>query len=193
MLGLRGKILIGFGGLLAILLAVSFTANVAFRRFARTSQRVLRDDLTSVSAANKLQQSELGIDELLQQAAAGGAIDAARLAKLRDEFESGLAEQRESVTLPAERDATARLAELWTTFGADLDRFVTTSDVGARRDIYVARLLPTERLMRDARKAVRRAIIEREIQVDAARRAYDDEESVTGQGIPIDWSESSGA
>ena len=51
MSGLRGKLLLGFGALLLILVTVSVLANLVLGYYSRSNQRVLREDLSSVSAA----------------------------------------------------------------------------------------------------------------------------------------------
>ena len=54
MSGLRGKLLLGFGGLLLILVTVSVLANLVLGHYSRSNQRVLREDLSSVSAAQNM-------------------------------------------------------------------------------------------------------------------------------------------
>src|SRR4051812_6686191 len=106
MLGLRTKILFGFAGLLAILIAVSVLGNVIFRRYATTNQRVMQEDLRSVTAADDLQISLQAIDQMLLESRDGKQVDAAELDKLEQTFQTALSEQDASVNLPAEHEAT---------------------------------------------------------------------------------------
>ena len=57
MLGLRSKILLGFSGLLLILIAVSLLGSGLLRRYSDETQRMLRDDLAGVEAAQEMKDA----------------------------------------------------------------------------------------------------------------------------------------
>src|ERR1700736_5364286 len=123
MLGLRGKLLLGLGGLLVILLAVSVLADVVLRRYIDSNQRMLREDLSSVSAAAEMKDGIAQMDDILRRAArrpqgADGATQAAaataaELDAARQKFDRALGVQLTSVTLPHEKDVTDRLIARW--------------------------------------------------------------------------------
>src|SRR5438045_3764489 len=116
MSGLRGKLLLGFGGLLLILVTVSVLANLVLGYYSRSNQRVLREDLSSVGAAQDMREAAIAIDadldELLEHRR---DVKSARALVERHvrEFETGLRIQNSSATLPHEPETTERLASLW--------------------------------------------------------------------------------
>ena len=62
MFGLRTKILLGFGGLLLILLAVSLLGETVLSRYSRAMQRSFKEDYTSVNVCQKMIESVDSID-----------------------------------------------------------------------------------------------------------------------------------
>src|SRR3954471_13396847 len=115
MSGLRGKLLLGFGGLLLILVTVSVLANLVLGYYSRSNQRVLREDLSSVSAAQDMREAAIAIDADLDE-----LIEHRRdLASAREsverhvrEFAEGLRIQNSSATLPHEPETTERISGL---------------------------------------------------------------------------------
>src|SRR4051794_13453372 len=127
MSGLRGKLLVGFGGLLLILVTVSVLANLVLGYYSRSNQRVLREDLTSISAAQDMREAAIAIDadliELLEHHRDLASARAADEQQVRV-FDEGLRLQNSSATLPHESEATERLARLWERY-RDIARRVT--------------------------------------------------------------------
>jgi PAS domain S-box-containing protein len=116
MSGLRGKLLLGFGGLLLILVTVSVLANLVLGYYSRSNQRVLREDLSSVSASQDMREAAIAIDADLDELIEHRLdLPSARLSLERHvrEFEIGLRLQNTSATLPHEPETTERLALLW--------------------------------------------------------------------------------
>jgi two-component system, NtrC family, sensor histidine kinase KinB len=116
MSGLRGKLLLGFGALLLILVTVSVLANLVLGYYSRSNQRVLREDLSSVSAAQDMREAAIAIDadldELTEHRRELPTAQASVERHVR-EFETGLRLQNSSATLPHEPETTERLARLW--------------------------------------------------------------------------------
>jgi hypothetical protein len=138
MLGLRSKILLGFSGLLAILIAVSVLGSELLRRYSDATQRMLRDDLAGVEAAQWMKDT-LDVLEARRHAAAatGGAVDAAEARALFGQFEAGLRRQSHGTMLPAERQATADLEAQWRQYCGDYERLLSPG--GEPADVARAR------------------------------------------------------
>jgi two-component system, NtrC family, sensor histidine kinase KinB len=114
MFGLRTKILLGFGGLLVILITVSLLGETVLNRYAGAMRRTFTEDFQSVSACEDMNRAVDSIDTALQQHFWRSMdIKPAELDRWRDFFDQRLAGQRAAATLPGEREATDRLARLW--------------------------------------------------------------------------------
>ena len=124
MLGLRSKILLGFSGLLAILIAVSVLGSGLLRSYSDATQRMLRDDLAGVEAAQAMKDA-LDALEVRQRAAGPRGIDANDVQRFIARFDAGLGLQRKGSTLPAERQATDDLDAQWRLYHADFERLLS--------------------------------------------------------------------
>jgi len=78
MWGLRGKLLLGFGGLLFILLGVSLLGNTVLNYYSDATQRMLREDLDGIEAAQRIGQSIDSMDDVLSWIGNGGGGGLAR-------------------------------------------------------------------------------------------------------------------
>jgi signal transduction histidine kinase len=78
MWGLRGKLLLGFGGLLVILLGVSLLGNTVLDYYSDATQRMLREDLDGIEAAQQIGQSIDSMDDVLGWIGNGGGGGLAR-------------------------------------------------------------------------------------------------------------------
>jgi signal transduction histidine kinase/HAMP domain-containing protein len=141
MLGLRSKILLGFSGLLAILVAVSVVGSDLLRRYSDATQRMLRDDLAGVEAAQRMEDALDGLERH-----ARGQADEPR--RRIEQFEEGLRLQNRGSTLPDERQKTAELEREWRGYSADYERLIGSGAPGLRDD-YAAVLAPRAQRIRD--------------------------------------------
>ncbi len=172
MLGLRFKILIGFGGLLLILVTVSALGTVVFERYARTNQRVLRDDLSSVTAANDLQGGLQTIDRLLFEARDGRVLTEDEILPAERRVDAALREQSQGVTIPAERDATGKLEQRWTRYKASMQLFIAETSPDVRREMFHSDLGPSAQLLRETIDQIYR------MNADDIRLAHDEAAAV---------------
>jgi len=78
MWGLRGKLLLGFGGLLFILLGVSLLGNTVLNYYSDATQRMLREDLDGIEASQRIGQSIDSMDDILSWVGNGGSGGMAR-------------------------------------------------------------------------------------------------------------------
>ena len=100
--------------MLLILLTVSLLGETVLNRFAAAMQRTFNEDFESVAACQDMSRAIDRIDTSLQQHFwRGAAINAEELDRWRDFFDSAHCAQRQTATLPGEKEATDRLAALW--------------------------------------------------------------------------------
>jgi signal transduction histidine kinase len=141
MLGLRAKILLGFGGMLAIMLIVSAVSSFVFWRYSGATQQMLEQDLDSVTACQDMARTlELCNDVLEKSLLSGGGdpvADAASLGALTARFNMALALQRASMNLPGEAEATDEVEQVWKEYLAVLPAATDpTKTLEARREAY---------------------------------------------------------
>jgi NtrC-family two-component system sensor histidine kinase KinB len=144
MFGLRTKILLGFGGLLVILVTVSLLGETVLDRYGGAMRRTFTEDFQSVSACEDMNHAVDGIDTALQQHFWRGAeIKRADLDHWRDFFDKRLAGQRTAATLPGEKEATNQLAHLWIDYKTLYPRLLDESvPQEARKTEYARSGLP---------------------------------------------------
>jgi PAS domain S-box-containing protein len=157
MSGLRGKLLLGFGGLLLILITVSVLANLVLSHYSRSNQRVLREDLSSVSAAQDMREAAIAIDadldELIEHRRDLGSARVAVERQVRT-FEEALRLQNTSATLPHEPETTDRLSALWNQYRdtarqATADGLTDEQRIHQVREVLQPNLLQIRELTRD--------------------------------------------
>src|SRR5437016_286979 len=114
MIGLRSKILLAFGGLLAILLIVSAVSTFVFSRYSGATQLMLEQDYSSVAACQDMEEAVEKSNTALEKALLGDAGDVSeRLAAQARAFDAAMAAQRQSLNLPGESEVTETVAKLW--------------------------------------------------------------------------------
>jgi NtrC-family two-component system sensor histidine kinase KinB len=138
MIGLRSKILLAFGGLLAILLVVSAVSTFVFSRYSGATQQMLEADYTSVSACQNMEDSVDKSNMLLEQALLADAGDVSpQLAEQSRDFDSAMSDQRQSINLPGELEATNIVQRLWNVYRESLVAVADMSKpISQRRSIY---------------------------------------------------------
>jgi NtrC-family two-component system sensor histidine kinase KinB len=144
MTGLRQKLWLGFGGLLAILLTVSAVTFIVLTRYSRTLQRAFSENYDSAVFCGRMNDAindlNLRLQFLLWQDPAGSAIDARQ--KIAD-FDHNLVWQIRNITLPGEYEQTRRVVSYWRDYQANYGRFDALSADGRLR-LYRLSLLPLE-------------------------------------------------
>lgn len=142
MTSLRAKLALGFGGLLAILLAVSLLSIIVLTSYSHTLERVFRENYNSAIYCDKMKAALDALDARAQATVWGDAevtrkIDEAQQVR---QFQSNLELQLGNVTLPGELEQTRHLASLWQDYQRAYQQFDTA---GANsRDVYRNMLLP---------------------------------------------------
>lgn len=151
MIGLRSKILLGFGGLLTIVILISIIAQTVMNHYSQAIVKSQHEDYESVAACLAMNKSVEQLDLSAQDAIWDRPADPARIAEARREFDRQLAIQRQDATLPGEPAATDELGRRWegyTTAYQQLRDGHMSAD--GRRDFYRSQLLPQSRSVRAA-------------------------------------------
>ena len=114
MLGIRSKLLLGFGGLVAVMLAIILCAVNTFNNYSRQTERTIRDDLVSVVAARDMRDAlDEGADAAYESIRAEGPVDTKRIESASAEFTRAMTLQQARVTLPGEEPLTAAVQREW--------------------------------------------------------------------------------
>jgi two-component system, NtrC family, sensor histidine kinase KinB len=153
---LRHKFLLGFGGLLAIIVIVTIIGSGVIDSYSEALQRILRENYDSVvygeAMKDAVQTVENGLQAGLWEAAESNA-DTVRVGLAR--FEENLKKEQGNLTLPDEPQAAARLTNLWhqylRIYPAVLD---TIRSPYERRAVFSKSLLPLGDQLHDAAQQI---------------------------------------
>ena len=144
MLGLRGKLVLGFGGLLALLTIVGVQSIVWISRLGGSVDTILRENYDSVVACQQMKEALDRMDSGALFALASDPERGRQLAAANAPlFDKALAVELRNITLPGEGPAAFRIRDLYAAFPPVL---VEVLDAGrpldTRRVAYFGRLLP---------------------------------------------------
>src|SRR5579862_7131991 len=141
MRGLRSKILIGFGGLLLLLVLLSVLGEVVLDRYSGALQRSFKEDYQSAAVCEDFAHGVDKIDTSLQLHFWNGKplkleeLEATqKICNDRLELQSAIA------TLPGEKEKTDHLAQLWSEYQLIYPKLLDTSVPEARRQAEYSRL-----------------------------------------------------
>lgn len=112
--GIRSRLLLGFGGLVALMLVIILCAVNAFNNYSRQAERTLRDDLDSVVAARDMRDAlDEAADAAYESIRDEGPVDVKRIESASADFARSMALQRARMTLPGEESLTADVQREW--------------------------------------------------------------------------------
>ena len=151
MFGLRQKLALGFGGLLAITLLIGVQSIVKLTELGQSIDVILRENYRSVIACQDMKEGLERIDSgvlftLLGDEEEGKALIASNM----DKFEKALDVEAHNITLPAEGEACNQLTKLYAEYKsllADAQDKSATPD--QRRTIYFTKLFPLFKDIKD--------------------------------------------
>ncbi len=144
MLGLRGKLVLGFGGLLALLTLVGVQSSVWISRLGGSVDTILRENYDSVVACQQMKEALDRMDSGALFALAGDPERGRRLAAANAPlFDKALGVELRNITLPGEGPAAFRIRDLYAAYPAVLVEVLDSGrPLDARRAAYFGRLLP---------------------------------------------------
>jgi signal transduction histidine kinase len=146
-LGLRTKLVLGFIGLLAILIAVGVTSISLLSDLGGSIDVILRENYKSVIACDRMKEALERLDSAALFALAGELGQGSALAaENRPRFEAALQTELGNITEPGEGAKAALLRQLYAAYTPVLARILAPeTPAGARHALYFSRLLPVFR------------------------------------------------
>lgn len=159
MFGIRQKLLFGFGGLFAVLVAAGGVGRWSLHRFSGTIERVFRENYDSIVYAEGMRDALEGLDDHAQAQLHGDLVPLAKRPEaLVSDFERNLSNERGNITLPGEGALAAEVSELWggsAGYRAAFDSLSKFPSGEARRTFYRDTLFPLyARIRGDAQKII---------------------------------------
>jgi two-component system, NtrC family, sensor histidine kinase KinB len=145
MLGLRHKLILGFGVLLAILLAVGGQSISYLSRLGESIDVILRENYRSVIACQQMKEALERIDSGLLFTLLGDAKEGEDLiSKNEAAFEKALQAELNNITIPGEGEKSDQVKNLYTRYKTALEYVKNAANPFAlRREDYFAVLFPT--------------------------------------------------
>ncbi len=169
---LRTKLLIGITPLLAIMVGLGLWAIVMFSRLGNNIDVILKENYTSVLAAEGMKESLERMDSALLFGTIGGRETEAaeQFAENRPIFEKQLKIEQNNVTLPGEGRMAERLTALRTRYFDLAEQFFAIRPDGTeeRKRLYFTQLLQTFRDIKSEADAVL-AINQKNMEDESAR------------------------
>ncbi len=157
MIGLRTKILLGFGGLLAILLVSSGLASYVFARYTGAAQHMIRQDYDSVRAAQIMIEAMEQSDAAIRLSLLDSTVDVRKeLAVRAADLLSGLQLQSASANDPDDVKLTPIIRQLWQEYQTALPEAIDTALPAERRkQWYIDHVKPpSDQIIADAKQSI---------------------------------------
>ncbi|HWP45961.1 MAG TPA: ATP-binding protein [Candidatus Limnocylindrales bacterium] len=143
-LGLRQKLIIGFGGLLVIMIIIGGQSVFLLSRLGQSIDVILRENYRSIIAAQQMKESIGGMDDGVQFSLLG-QMDKGRELSLQSisRFEQALDVELHNITLPGEGEKVERLRNLYEKYMTEYPQvFDPHRSLTERQNIYFNLFLP---------------------------------------------------
>jgi len=142
--GLRTKLVLGFVGLLAILIAVGVESISLLSELGGSIDVILRENYASVLACDRMKEALERLDSAALFALAGEGRKGRELAaESGPRFAAALQAELGNITESGEGERAARVQQLYASYGPVLDRILAAETPDAERHaLYFSRLLP---------------------------------------------------
>lgn len=146
-IGPRTKLILGFAGMLAILIAVGVESITLLDELGGSIDVILRENYTSVVACERMKEALERMDSGALFALAGEEDQGRALAvENRPRFDAALKTELGNITLPGEGERAERLRRLYGSFVPVLERILAPeTPAGTRRALYFQQLYPAFR------------------------------------------------
>jgi signal transduction histidine kinase/HAMP domain-containing protein len=144
MLSLRSKLLLGFGGLLLIILIIGIVAIYRVNDLGQSIDVILRENYRSVIAAQDMKESLERVDSAVLFVLLGYEQQGkAQINEYLSKFDKALRTEGGNITLPGEAEDFRTLQYSFTQYQSTLATVVDPSrPLDERSNLYFARLLP---------------------------------------------------
>lgn len=144
MIGIRQKLMLGFGGLLVIILLSGVFTLFNVGRLGGAVDTILKENYRSVTASQQMKESLERIDSGLLFILTGNAEEGHRLINENiDKFRDALRIEESNITLPGEKAAADRIAVLFSEYSSSLGSMTeNTVSPDTKREMYHKKLYP---------------------------------------------------
>ena len=143
MLSLRQKMLLGFGGLLLIMVIGGIQSIIQFRHLGHSIDVILKENYRSVIACQDMKEALERMDSGVLFIFLGYPEQGHEQIKINEAaFEKALDIELHNITLPGEGEKAAALQALYTRYQALIRNLQTQSSKEAARRIYFKEILP---------------------------------------------------
>ncbi len=166
-MSLRHKLMIGFGGLLVILLAVSALSVGVLTRYSSALDQVFRENYDSAVYCDRMKEAIDALDARAQRIVWNRAAEgSANSVVMRQQFDENLGRQVRNITLQHEKQLTAQIQDSWQKYRESYDRFEGAADIPQKRSLFRDELLPEYEQVKTAAQAVADLNISNMVSVD---------------------------
>jgi signal transduction histidine kinase len=161
--------MLGFGGLLLILLLVSGLSIGVLTRYSSALDQVFRENYDSAVYCDRMKQAIDALNSRAQQIVwQGAAGDQSQAPAMRDQFDENLRKQIHNITLGSdEKRLTEQIRQSWLGYGLTYDRFESAADRQQKLVIFRDDLLKDYERVRTAAQATEDLNIANMVSVDA--------------------------
>lgn len=151
MIGIRQKLVLGFGGLLAVIAVVGAMTMVQIDDLGKAIAMILRENYRSVVACQDMKESLERMDSGILFTLAGQELEGNRLiGEYTSRFRSALQAELGNITLPGEREKAERIESLFERYAEEIPLATqATRTPEDRRTDYFSRLQPLFREIKD--------------------------------------------
>jgi signal transduction histidine kinase/HAMP domain-containing protein len=149
-LGLRGKLLAGLAGLLAVLIAVTVISNSIIARYSDSIQNLFHDDYGSAAACQAMKEAVESMTAIAERRVWGDTRASLSLAEPSiDRFNRDLKLQEQIADVPGEAVADEQLRKDWSALVATYQKlFDPALSIDQQRQLYSMTLLPQSQAVR---------------------------------------------
>src|SRR4030095_4581352 len=143
MFSLRKKLMLGFGGILAILLATGILSIVLLTNYSGTIDRIFRENIDSVTYGHRMKEAVEELQEMAELSLSDEESPPGEAAgRAGRGFERNLAREEGNITLPGAADIVRSLAAAWKEYRGDYEEFLQSRrPEGDSRTFYRTTLL----------------------------------------------------
>ena len=148
MLGLRSKLTLAFGGMLAILMVVGALSSLLLSKYGSTIEKLLHENYNSVVYAQAMKDAVDDLDDLAQASLWTSNSDAAEQSEkeIFQRFEENYAKEKGNLTLSDEGVVASELGQQWQLYLQDYKTFTANKlEAGDRQQMYLSLLAPGAR------------------------------------------------
>jgi two-component system, NtrC family, sensor histidine kinase KinB len=171
-MSLKTKLIIGFCGLLAILLVVGVMSIRTSNDFSKSIERILRENYDSVVACYKMKSAVERLDRIAMTSLWEMSQEAsAQREAIFLEFEKSLRFQQRNVTVLGEQALTDRMTDQWKAYWEEFENLLKPlhSEI-MRRDIFRNQLLIQSDSLRDTAQKIIDMNLNNMVSVDGQTR-----------------------